>query len=252
MFRRPNAFTLVELLVVIAIVSILIAVLVPTLASARSASVDLQCKTRLRQLYQAQQLYAAQNRDRMAPPVFDGLPSPFANGERSWRDALQASLRIGSHAGEDLFECPARPDESANTYGLNTAITMPQWSLRLSKRTDPTRKQIDYNAGNAAERPFSQLILFADKGSSTDSMLRSSDGYSYISETTQYGTFPVWEQWVRHTPLGTLRHRGQRANAVFMDGHVDSVRDELRIQSGHWYFGQEPEGIKLIGAGCCN
>lgn len=248
--KSKRAFTLVELLVVIGIIAVLIGVLIPTLSAARASAMDTQCRSQLRQLYLAQQLYAAANRDRMAPVVHAGMPSPYASGARSWRDALAETLRTNNQSIDRIFECPRRPDEAVNTYGLNSAIAMPQWGLRMSKRTDATRTQIDYT-GVAAEKPFSQLILFADKGASSDDMLRSSDGFAFIIEPTQWGIWNAWEQWVRHSPLGTFRHRGAKANAVFMDGHVEAVRDELRLQSGHWYFGQEPEGIKLIGAGCC-
>jgi prepilin-type N-terminal cleavage/methylation domain-containing protein/prepilin-type processing-associated H-X9-DG protein len=249
--RLNRAFTLVELLVVVGIIAVLIGVLVPALSAARASASDTQCRARLRQLFQAQQIYAIQNNDRMAPVVHAGLPSPYASGTRLWREALSDVMRISEDRSANIFECPSRPDDATNTYGLNSAIAMPQWGLRMSKRTDPTRTQIDYVAGNTAEKPFSQLILFADKGASPDDMLRSSDGFAYITESTTWGIWNAWEQWARHSAHGTLRHRGKSANAAFMDGHVDVVRDELRLQSGHWFFGQEPEGIKIVGAGCC-
>lgn len=250
--RSSNrGFTLVELLVVIGIIAVLIGVLVPTLSAARASATDTQCKARLRQLYQAQQIYAGQNRDRMTPVVYPELSSPYASGARSWRDALRETMRVSEEATPDFFECPARPDGSVNTVGLNSAIMMPQWGLRTSKRTDVTRTQFDPRAGKRAEKPFSQLILFADKGTSSDDVLRTSDGYSFINESNSYGVFNLMELWVRHTPQGMLRHKGSRANAVFMDGHVEAVKDELHVHSGHWYFGEEPMAIKVIGATCC-
>jgi len=53
---RP-AFTLIELLVVISIVSLLIAMLLPTLSAAREVARDVQCKTNIRSVAQASIAY---------------------------------------------------------------------------------------------------------------------------------------------------------------------------------------------------
>lgn len=59
MIRRPaRAFTLVELLVVIGIVALLIAILLPSLASARRSANGLRCRANLRTLGQALLLHA--------------------------------------------------------------------------------------------------------------------------------------------------------------------------------------------------
>jgi prepilin-type N-terminal cleavage/methylation domain-containing protein/prepilin-type processing-associated H-X9-DG protein len=246
-----RGFTLVELLVVIGIIAVLIGVLLPALARARASASQTQCAAKLRDLYLAQSIYATLNRDRMTPVVYPNLPSPYASGERSWQTALAAVTKISDGR---QFDCPSQPEGSSNTYGINSCIMMPQWSLRMSKRTDASEQQRDLRGRVATVKPFSQIILFADKGPSSDDLLRTSDGMSFINESNEYGVFNLWEQWVRHTPDGALRHGSKHqktANAVFMDGHVAPIRDELRLKSGHWYFGTEPEAIKLIGATCC-
>ncbi|MEM6749308.1 MAG: prepilin-type N-terminal cleavage/methylation domain-containing protein [Planctomycetota bacterium] len=74
--RTRRAFTLIELLVVIAIIALLIGILLPVLASARTSAVETQCRANLRSTHQL--LYAFAN-DR------DGdLPLGYRGGRAQW------------------------------------------------------------------------------------------------------------------------------------------------------------------------
>lgn len=68
-----RAFTLVELLVVIAIFAVLLALLIPALAKARTASLDSATRSNLRQSAALIALYA--NDHRGYPPVWSGSPT---------------------------------------------------------------------------------------------------------------------------------------------------------------------------------
>ncbi len=63
----PSAFTLIELLVVIAIISILMAVLVPTLSAVRERGRQTRCMANLRSIGQAIVIYADDNQNRLPP-----------------------------------------------------------------------------------------------------------------------------------------------------------------------------------------
>jgi prepilin-type processing-associated H-X9-DG protein len=171
----------------------------------------------------------------------------------SWHQELRSVLKLNE--GSALLECPSRQDDSVvNTYGINTCIMTPSWSLRTSHRTNLGDLQTDYYGRPFTVKPFSQLILFADKSGSTDASLRSSEGTAFMRYFYNTGPVDVWEIWQRHNSFGSLRHgtkAGRAANAVFMDGHVDHVINELKLKSGHWFFGNEPEAFVLTGAPCC-
>jgi len=60
--ENKNAFTLVELLVVIGIIALLIALLIPALNSAKERANRIKCSSNLRQIGQAQLIYANDNK----------------------------------------------------------------------------------------------------------------------------------------------------------------------------------------------
>ena len=113
-FTRPG-FTLVELLVVIGIIAILIAVLLPALTRARLAANTLACKSNLRQLVQATQMFANEHggylpkAENNMGPVMLGWNQPrgtrweFAENMASWEWALMKYLS----KNKGVFVCPA-------------------------------------------------------------------------------------------------------------------------------------------------
>jgi prepilin-type N-terminal cleavage/methylation domain-containing protein len=68
-FRRPRGFTFIELLVVLALLVVLLGLLLPVLSKARSAAVDVRCRSQLRQLIAATLAYAS-DKEGMLPARF--------------------------------------------------------------------------------------------------------------------------------------------------------------------------------------
>ena len=82
LFTR-SAFTLIELLVVVAIIAMLMAILLPSLQSARRQAKAVKCATAARQVAQATAGYLAENRA-VYPPSYLYANSP--NGDYDLRD----------------------------------------------------------------------------------------------------------------------------------------------------------------------
>lgn len=72
-----RAFTLIELLVVVAIIALLIAILLPSLGSARQKAQQVRCATNLRTLCTLEFQYAQENKDYVSRDAATGNPTVF-------------------------------------------------------------------------------------------------------------------------------------------------------------------------------
>jgi prepilin-type N-terminal cleavage/methylation domain-containing protein len=149
--KRSKVFTLVELLVVIAIISILIAMLAPTIGRARETARQTQCKSNIRGVGQGLLIYANNSRDLF--PRFDN----------EWGIALLLARNYTSDG--KVFACPsaANPvyDSIEKLTNLQKEVVQPDGSTGAMK--DPGYSEVSLysaltgdaaSAGNLATKGF--------------------------------------------------------------------------------------------------
>jgi|GEM_PF-567217 len=142
-YPNSSAFTLIELLVVIAIIALLIGILLPALGSARDSSRNALCKSNLRQLSVATQVYAFDFKDKYAPVLGGPFVIDPKNDKRNmiWYDVN----RMGQYLPQEDFRNLAHTSAENPTIG-GTVLSCPN-------HIDGARSYtMNYWAASAAEQ----------------------------------------------------------------------------------------------------
>lgn len=112
MMKARNGFTLIELLVVVAIIAVLIAMLLPALASARQRTRDVMCQVNLTNLGLALSMYCDENNEWIPPVPKDDWIQDTNTG--AWVPCLipyiSRSIKISEPGKvQGVFMCPLDP-----------------------------------------------------------------------------------------------------------------------------------------------
>lgn len=203
-----RGFTLIELLVVIAIIAILAAILFPVFAKAREAARATSCRSNLKQIGTAFQMYI-QDADETMPMSWTVNPSTSTIG---YMNPYVKNVAV--------FDCPSQSVKSSYTYngersyGFNelmsgiamAAIQAPSDTVMMSDITPPTCQ--------GAWRLF-----YPSLGKRPDA-LDGSAASTWPGCTASTATMNFVQ---RHSGLG---------NVVWADGHVKSVGYDYLFQNG--------------------
>ena len=219
--RFRGAFTLVELLVVIAVLAVLMALMLPTLASAREKGWRATCLSNLRQMGIATQAYASDNDGKIpygpkAPPFtspFDLYPS---TGAPTSLISLGNGAPVGlglllkeqlSHQPKVLF-CPSSDQPmDANAQLANVGVRQAQCSFYYR------------HAGNTQLFDNPNVALPSPEHIQLDSLGNNRNGLPIraLAMDTQFLCSPGMATF-GITP--STHHRQRSVDILFSDGHT--------------------------------
>jgi prepilin-type N-terminal cleavage/methylation domain-containing protein len=222
--HRKRAFTLIELLVVIAIISILVALLLPVLNSAKAQSRRAACTNNLKQINLGIRVYSDE---------FNDLSPGLTNGAAIWiryRELLQGYLGLnGPPSPQDkVFACPA------DTFFYKLT---PTWNFQLvaeGRHTDSNSLYSSYqfNGGNSTNRSlwtefYPEIKAFPGISSLKLTSIQHPARTVLAAETTAFAPYSWHEpKPAMIMPSGLLLpfFNDAKDEVSFVDGHVSYLK----------------------------
>ena len=219
--RRELAFTLIELLVVIAIIAILAAMLLPALAKAKASAESTQCKSNLKQMGIATQLYSNDNSDKLPYAWATGHDPNVNNFEALLVKYIKSSaFKAGTATSNSdfnvsVYRCPERLRENHwQNFRTYTGVGNP-WKIAYGMNQF-TSSDFPESAATG-QPPNGRTARSSSVRRPAETLLIADLSHQLNHPAIIYlGKFDVGYKHGGHI------HRGDgKANIVFMDAHVE-------------------------------
>tara|TARA_B100000749_G_scaffold255860_1_gene224175 strand:+ start:50 stop:820 length:771 start_codon:yes stop_codon:yes gene_type:complete len=233
--HQRYAFTLIELLVVISIIAILMAILLPALASSREEARSMICTTHLEQIFKASYMYSTDNEDRL--PHY-GWMGGRLEGQEWWPTQIAEMLN-----GEtEMYVCPSDAEPNQGTQ----VMTLPGGTLVMSNGIEPNRFTLDISYRGSCdsvesykeyyiarritdwEQPSKALVLI-EGGNPNGQCFRFSDSLEQVGTSDWYMNDPFVYTWKRHSGS---------SNMLFLDGGIGRYKPkeirEIAMLQEYW------------------
>jgi prepilin-type processing-associated H-X9-DG protein/prepilin-type N-terminal cleavage/methylation domain-containing protein len=252
-----RGLTLVEVLVTISALALLVALLMPALATARAQARTLVCRSNLRQLVLANTGYATENNGFYVPgaaDMWDNAGLHRWHGARSSRDEAFDPRRgplVAYLAEGRVKECPLSTnftksndwdtsfEKGCGGYGYNlTYLGSRLWDAGLNG-TDAFRQAYARTTSVGEVIDPGQTLMFADTA-----MARDGDSlieYSFAEPPFAVVGGELMTEFLM-SPSIHFRH-GDRANVGWSDGHVGS--QPMAEHNGRNVYGAASAALNL-------
>ena len=241
--RVRVGFTLVELLVVIGVIAVLVSLLLPALSRARASASALKCNSNLRQIGVAMRMYANDNKNVIIPALYVD-PNNTSTEQKNWALILMEGKYLPPQSkpgGNGAFDgpgtvlvCPDYVAERSTTYSPSSqrdAAGARFWRIAaagsaVGDTTYGVNATVDFGATlsvpNFRRFPFVRVPMAGGPGGALVTQLHKWTEIRKSSELVMVFD-GIWLLNANMNRVNLRHNRNRFANAVFADGHVESL-----------------------------